>query len=784
MPKQGIFVALVFLLVLSLFLLFIQHSQPAVEGALEQLAQSEVTPPPSETRARTLSTEERTDLDELSPEQLRGDPPEQAELVRESWWEPYFNLIARISFYISVGLLPLVILSLLYIILTGPKHKKHLLIMALIMLFFFLLSQCAAVDGPELRPGEGPGLGDGETEVTEDLEEPEVEEGIEDPEGLEPPEKPDLSEDPDPTEPPEVPEKLEELEVPEDPEDLEDPETPEELEDPEEPEDLEDPGDPEAPGVPVPPEDPEAPEEPEDPEDLEDSEATDETPTDEFQPDFEAEVPGHFYQTQNIRDRGPFFRLTGEPGTNFLRTEVMEEIGETGRPVPTDPEDLTPASPPLELTGVKESAPTREIQSHEFKIETLPGRENEWLPVPHHPRQIKFEEKNMRFSPDDRLARSEGTAVFNVEHEVPEHNRRQLRRLETKNPDDNWLAGPDQMHPRVEQWLEDFRAARSAETLASPYLLAEALEEKFLDDFPFSLLAESPPSETDFLHWFLFEEASGNAQMQNTAFTLLLRELGVPARLVHGYRINPEAEEQLISGGVHTKVEIPFQDAGFLHFDGSGIDEVEPERLDVNLSLDSLESGWRIGEQLPVEVEIYTENGDTLPDGRLRWQLRENDSVVLENETIFQEKGRLSLPQQLPPDLNRGPHKLVVSFPGRRYETEDGWYYYNSDESKIEAETWLPWRQIGLDLTPSEDHWYRTETANIQAEILDDQGETPQAGVVEFSLYSPDADTLTTKEQTLPTAVPLNFQHHFSANADTGPHRFAASYSGERTETD
>ncbi len=78
----------------------------------------------------------------------------------------------------------------------------------------------------------------------------------------------------------------------------------------------------------------------------------------------------------------------------------------------------------------------------------------------------------------------------------------------------------------------------------------------------------TPPEGTDRLHWFLFQSGEGSSYDFATAFAVLARLNGLPARLVEGFYVNATPEEQTVTGKNHLYwAEVYFNGAGWLTFD-------------------------------------------------------------------------------------------------------------------------------------------------------------------------------------------------------------------------
>ena len=82
-------------------------------------------------------------------------------------------------------------------------------------------------------------------------------------------------------------------------------------------------------------------------------------------------------------------------------------------------------------------------------------------------------------------------------------------------------------------------------------------------------LPETVSSQADFLDYFLFEKQEGYCSFFATAFVLMARNRGIPARVVHGFRVNTKGkkETQVSSDTAHAWAEAYLDGVGWFIFD-------------------------------------------------------------------------------------------------------------------------------------------------------------------------------------------------------------------------
>ena len=109
-------------------------------------------------------------------------------------------------------------------------------------------------------------------------------------------------------------------------------------------------------------------------------------------------------------------------------------------------------------------------------------------------------------------------------------------------------------------------------TSSQPSLYDQALAiESYLRTIPYSLDLELPPAERDIVDYFLFDLKRGYCDYYATAFVVLARAAGLPARLVVGYssgNYRPGEERFVVTeADGHAWAEVYFPDYGWVEFE-------------------------------------------------------------------------------------------------------------------------------------------------------------------------------------------------------------------------
>jgi hypothetical protein len=99
---------------------------------------------------------------------------------------------------------------------------------------------------------------------------------------------------------------------------------------------------------------------------------------------------------------------------------------------------------------------------------------------------------------------------------------------------------------------------------------ALAIEDFIRRNYIYNVSYASAPAGTDPVEWFLFHSKSGVCIHFNSAFVLMARSVGIPARLCTGYLINPASQYQTVfSKQRHAYAEVPFENLGWITFDAT-----------------------------------------------------------------------------------------------------------------------------------------------------------------------------------------------------------------------
>jgi len=126
-----------------------------------------------------------------------------------------------------------------------------------------------------------------------------------------------------------------------------------------------------------------------------------------------------------------------------------------------------------------------------------------------------------------------------------------------------YLQRPKNLDPRIRQLALEITRGKS-----TAYDKARAIEQ-YLKGFAYSL--DLKQSKSDPLAEFLFETREGHCEYFATAMTIMLRTIGIPARVVNGFQMGEYNDISKLwvvrESDAHSWVEVSFPNIGWVEFD-------------------------------------------------------------------------------------------------------------------------------------------------------------------------------------------------------------------------
>ncbi|MEO9254721.1 MAG: transglutaminase domain-containing protein [Tepidiformaceae bacterium] len=126
-----------------------------------------------------------------------------------------------------------------------------------------------------------------------------------------------------------------------------------------------------------------------------------------------------------------------------------------------------------------------------------------------------------------------------------------------------------QLPKELPQRVRDESARVAGQGGATPYEQATSIQ-TYLRTLPFDLDVDSAPQGRDTVDYFLFDLKKGYFDYQSSAMAVMLRTLGIPARVAVGYVLDPSSEVgttfTVAKNNAYSWVEVYFPKYGWVNF--------------------------------------------------------------------------------------------------------------------------------------------------------------------------------------------------------------------------
>ena len=154
---------------------------------------------------------------------------------------------------------------------------------------------------------------------------------------------------------------------------------------------------------------------------------------------------------------------------------------------------------------------------------------------------------------------------YSLTHTIYTFNENYLKQAKTVK-EDKLLTVPEELSTKLQPLAESITRQNKSE-----YEKLKALELYLKTNYKYDANYTRAPTNVDPVDWFLFQEKRGVCSNFNSAFVLLARSIGIPARLVAGYSVNPQSDFQVVNGKqAHAYSEVQFEGVGWITFDATG----------------------------------------------------------------------------------------------------------------------------------------------------------------------------------------------------------------------
>jgi transglutaminase-like putative cysteine protease len=224
------------------------------------------------------------------------------------------------------------------------------------------------------------------------------------------------------------------------------------------------------------------------------------------------------------------------------------------------------------------------------------------LPSLYQPKELYFPTQQVAIDLEGNLRSPLGLVeglTYTVISEVPYRDRTRLRNALTTYPRsirNYYLEVPPQIREKVQKRTEELLAT-SPQPITSVYekalFLAQALKQRYTIQPELPFLGQ----DQDLVEAFLFEYKGGYPDHFSTALTLMLRSIGVPARLAVGFgagEFNPFTGLYVVRNtDAYAVTEVLFPNYGWFAFDPIPGHELIPPSIEENQTFSVLQKFWK-----------------------------------------------------------------------------------------------------------------------------------------------------------------------------------------------
>ena len=304
-------------------------------------------------------------------------------------------------------------------------------------------------------------------------------------------------------------------------------------------------------------------------------------------------VPGTTTAQSPGLPRNPVFEVRGAAHTDYLRT-ATGDVYENGKWRQLDPVDLrytppadlpslvasavdTPGGPFSSLTPLRidhallaqfTTAPT---ERHTVVIHITPLGSLTAIPAGPAPTSLHLQSASLpgTLRPySSTLSFERPVPGYSWTSRVAVYSQQQLARA-TVSPDPTYTQLPDDLPDRIRDLAIDITGG-----LPGPYAKARAIETYLRIRYPYRFADSEDdlvPPGRDPVDWFLFDHQEGTCGVFSSAFVVLARSVGLPARVVSGWAIAQTAGAQTVyTNQGHQWAEVAFDGLGWVSFEPTG----------------------------------------------------------------------------------------------------------------------------------------------------------------------------------------------------------------------
>ena len=353
-------------------------------------------------------------------------------------------------------------------------------------------------------------------------------------------------------------------------------------------------------------------------------------------------VPGTTTAQSPGLPRNPVFEVRGAARTAYLRT-ATGDVYENGQWRQLDPVDLR-YTPPADLPSLVASAidtpggpfsslappridlallaqfTTAPAEQHTDVIHITPLGSLRAIPAGPAPTSLHLQSASIpgTFRPYSSTLSIEGPVPgYSWTSRVAVYSQQQLAEA-TVSPDPTYTQLPDDLPDRIRDLAIDI-----TRDLPGPYAKARAIETYLRIRYAYRFADSEDdlvPPGRDPVDWFLFDHQEGTCGVFSSAFVVLARSVGLPARVVSGWAIAQTAGTQTVyTDQGHQWAEVAFDGLGWISFEptasGGPVDRAELPGNDGSPATDSGDAGSQAGDFSDTGIEVTGpfDTGSTAP---------------------------------------------------------------------------------------------------------------------------------------------------------------------------
>ena len=336
----------------------------------------------------------------------------------------------------------------------------------------------------------------------------------------------------------------------------------------------------------------------------------------------------------------PLFTITGAANTSYLRTAVGDlYLGGGWRQLDPVSIDTSPNTSISGATRAQLGQPTSEFgelplprrsdaslfgfRQNEYivqidNIQMKPAGQSTNLPSGPVPVSLDLQSVEMRgvyypFSSTFRLP--EQATTHSWTSRIASFQAQDLQQARAAS-DSTYLQLLPDPPPRIQELAQQITSGYT-----SPYAKAKALEAYLKTRYTYRLADspnDAPPPGRDPVDWFLFDHREGTCGVFSSAFVVMARSVGIPARVVSGWAISRTAGTQIVlANQAHQWAEVALEGIGWVTFEPTAPGGA-PSRIDGGGGSGSGGSGFGSGE--PVDPRQDTVTTITESPAEARWE--------------------------------------------------------------------------------------------------------------------------------------------------------------------